>query len=312
MRRFNRYQSRAMQFSLDLFSRLQNGPLSGEMLAALAREWGLDYADQVVQPLREAELLQWDGKLCRLVPGQPVPRLPMSTPERSYLRAILDLPEAELFLSPETKEKLRGQCACTEPETPVEHWAPAGEPVPRQPGPEGFRTLLWAAERRWLVDYVYRTNTDETLRQARALPWKLEYSAYDRRWWVIFYRPEEQRTIKARLENLRQIRLAGPSDVTEAEVEEAMDRLMEPEPVVLEVTRTRGTLERCFLVFENQLFVRTRQVSQDRFRLSFQYYRFDRSEILRRLLYLGPGVRLVSPDGMRRELAELIGRGLET
>lgn len=312
MRRFNRYQSRAMQFSLDLFSHLQNGPLSGEMLAALAREWGLDYADQVVQPLREAELLQWDGKLCRLVPGQPVPRLPMSTPERSYLRAILDLPEAELFLSPETKEKLRGQCACTEPETPVEHWAPAGEPVPRQPGPEGFRTLLRAAERRWLVDYVYRTNTDETLRQARALPWKLEYSAYDRRWWVIFYRPEEQRTIKARLENLRQIRLAGPSDVTEAEVEEAMDRLMEPEPVVLEVTRTRGTLERCFLVFENQLFVRTRQVSQDRFRLSFQYYRFDRSEILRRLLYLGPGVRLVSPDGMRRELAELIGRGLET
>lgn len=312
MRRFNRYQSRAMQFSLDLFSRLQNGPLSGEMLAALAREWGLDYADQVVQPLREAELLQWDGKLCRLVPSQPVPRLPMSTPERSYLRAILDLPEAELFLSPETKAKLRGQCACTEPETPVEHWAPAGEPVPRQPGPEGFRTLLWAAERRWLVDYVYRTNTDETLRQARALPWKLEYSAYDRRWWVIFYRPEEQRTIKARLENLRQIRLAGPSDVTEAEVEEAMDRLMEPEPVVLEVTRTRGTLERCFLVFENQLFVRTRQVSQDRFRLSFQYYRFDRSEILRRLLYLGPGVRLVSPDGMRRELAELIGRGLET
>lgn len=312
MRRFNRYQSRAMQFSLDLFSRLQNGPLSGEMLAALAREWGLDYADQVVQPLREAELLQWDGKLCRLVPGQPVPRLPMSTPERSYLRAILDLPEAELFLSPETKEKLRGQCACTEPETPVEHWAPAGEPVPRQPGPEGFQTLLRAAERRWLVDYVYRTNTDETLRQARALPWKLEYSAYDRRWWVIFYRPEEQRTIKARLENLRQIRLAGPSDVTEAEVEEAMDRLMEPEPVVLEITRTRGTLERCFLVFENQLFVRTRQVSQDRFRLSFQYYRFDRSEILRRLLYLGPGVRLVSPDGMRRELAELIGRGLET
>lgn len=312
MRRFNRYQSRAMQFSLDLFSHLQNGPLSGEMLAALAREWGLDYADQVVQPLREAELLQWDGKLCRLVPGQPVPRLPMSTPERSYLRAILDLPEAELFLSPETKEKLRGQCAGTEPETPVEHWAPAGEPVPRQPGPEGFQTLLRAAERRWLVDYVYRTNTDETLRQARALPWKLEYSAYDRRWWVIFYRPEEQRTIKARLENLRQIRLAGPSDVTEAEVEEAMDRLMEPEPVVLEVTRTRGTLERCFLVFENQLFVRTRQVSQDRFRLSFQYYRFDRSEILRRLLYLGPGVRLVSPDGMRRELAELIGRGLET
>lgn len=51
-----------------------------------------------------------------------------------------------------------------------------------------------------------------------------------------------------------------------------MDRLLEPEPVVLEVRRTRGTLERCFLVLENQLFERTRQVSEDCFYVSFRYY----------------------------------------
>lgn len=88
-----------------------------------------------------------------------------------------------------------------------------------------------------------------------------------------------------------------------------MDRLLEPEPVVLEVRRTRGTLERCFLVLENQLFERTRQVSEDCFYVSFRYYRFDRSEILRRLLYLGPGVRLISPPDLAPGSDRLAGSG---
>lgn len=311
MKCFNRYQSRAMQCSLDLLARLQAGPLSGEALSALTRQWGLDYPDQVVRPLEEAELLRWDGKECRLAPAGSLPRLPLSQWERSYLRTILDLPEARFFLSPETEETLRALCGSTPPQQPVERYAPAGEPLPLQPGPEEVRTLLRAAQLGWLVEYTYRTRTEDTPREARAMPWKLEHSAYDKRWWVIFYQPEEGRTIKARLEHLSQIRLAGPSGVTEEEVERAMESLMEPEPVVLEVTRDRGALERCFLVFENQLFEQTRQTGGDRFRLSFRFYRFDRGEILRRLLYLGPGVRLVSPPDLRRELADLIRRGLE-
>ena len=304
MKLFNKYQSRALQFALDLLAQLQSTALSTSQIQALAQQWGLDYADQVIQPLCRAGFLEQTTDGYRLTADGTLPRLPLSAAARSTLAALLQIPESQLFLEPALWEHLAALCAGTPAPPSVQRYAPAGEPLPQHPGPEGFRTLLKAAQRRWLIRYTYYTRDHQTVpRQAEALPWKLEYSAYDRRWWA--------RTIKARLDNLEEIRLLGPSGVEDGEVEAAMDRLLEPEPVVLEVRRTRGTLERCFLVLENQLFERTRQVSEDCFYVSFRYYRFDRSEILRRLLYLGPGVRLISPPDLREALVALLDQALE-
>ena len=294
MKLFNKYQSRALQFALDLLSQLQSAALSSGQVQALAQQWGLDYADQVIQPLCRAGFLEQTADGYRLTAEGALPRLPLSAAERSTLAALLQIPESQLFLEPALWERLAALCAGTPAPPSVQRYAPAGEPLPQHPGPEGFRTLLKAAQRRWLIRYTYYSRDHQTIpRQAEALPWKLEY------------------TIKARLDNLEEIRLLGPSGVEDGEVEAAMDRLLEPEPVVLEVRRTRGTLERCFLVLENQLFERTRQVSEDCFYVSFRYYRFDRSEILRRLLYLGPGVRLISPPDLRQALIALLDQALD-
>ena len=51
MKLFNKYQSRALQFVLDLLAQLQSTALSTSQIQALAQQWGLDYADQVIQPL---------------------------------------------------------------------------------------------------------------------------------------------------------------------------------------------------------------------------------------------------------------------
>lgn len=312
MKLLNKYQSRVMQFALELLARLEYaGALDGQALADMARDSGLDYAGQVLEPLEKAGLIEYDGKSCRLEPGLRTPCLPMSRMEKDYLLRCLDLPEAALFLPARLREKLQAACDETDFFDPVQVLAPEGAAVPKTPGPEGFRLLLEAIHKRLLVEYTYRTRDDKSPRRAVTMPWKLEYSAYDRRWWAILYEPAERRTIKAWLENLEQPRLLGPAGIPEAEVEAAMDRLLEPEPLVLEVHRVRGALERCFLVFENQLFQETRQVSPDRCRLSFRYYRFDRGEILRRLLYLGPAVAVVSPASMRRELAALLDAALE-
>ena len=311
MRLLNKYQSRAMQFTLELLARLEyEGELDGAALAALAEGSGLDYAGQVLEPLRAAELIEYDGKRCRLAPGAPRPRLPMGRLEKDFLGRCLQLPEAALFLTPELREKLEAVCGAGDFFAPVEVMAPAGAPLPEQPGPEGFRTLLEAIHRRYLIEYTYRTRDDREPRQAAALPWKLEYSAYDRRWWAILYDPEQRRTIKARLDNLEQPRLLRPAGVPEADINAAMDALLEPEPLVLEVHDVNGALERCFLVFENQLFEETHCTAPGRYRLSFRYYRFDRSEILRRLLYLGPPVRLVGPASMREALGAMLDAAL--
>ena len=312
MNLFNKYQSRVLQFALELLTRLQGGAgLSAGQLQDLAGQWGLDYADQVVSPLCRAGVLERVDGGCRLAPGQGDVRLPLSAAERSYLSAALALPEAALFLDEPLREKLTALSGALSLEAVVQRYAPTGEALPRI-APEDFRTLLKAIRQRRMVEYAYCTRESDTLHEAKTLPWKLEYSAFDGRWWVILYDLVARRTIKARLEHLENIRLLGPANVPETEIAAAMERLLEPEPVVLEVERTRGALERCFLVFENQLFERTQQLTQDRFRLSFRWYRFDRQEILRRLLYLGPGVRLVSPVSLRQDRTRLVEQALKT
>lgn len=311
MKLLNKYQSRVFQFALELMSRLEYGRgLEAGDISRLAHRTGLDYAGQVLDPLVSSGLLEKEGNTVSLSEDLRPPHLPMGQMEREFLADSLNRPEAALFLEEITREKLQKILGPTNFFDPIQRLSPAGEPLPAQPGGPGFRTLLEAIRKKYRISYLFRTRTDTVPRPGEALPWKLEYSAYDRRWWVILYAPEQQRTIKARLENLSDIRLLGPAHVPEGEVAAALDRLLEPEPAVLEVRHTRGALERCFLTFEDQMFVKTSQVSEDRFRLAFRYYRFDQGEILRRLLYLGPAVELLEPASLREELAGLLDKAL--
>lgn len=307
----NRYQSRALQFALELTAELERaGTAEAAALQEMARKDGLDYAGQVLEPLYRAGFLEHCGRGCRLAEGMLAPYLPMSAMELDYLAWILNLPEASLFLDAKVLEALRSACGTTDFFQPVQFYAPPGEPLPARPGPEGFHTLLEAVRQRRLIQYDYFIQGDLTPHVGITMPWKLEYSAYDRRWWVILYDREADRTIKARLNNLEHIQLLGPAGVSEETIRQAMDRLLEPEPVVLRVRKEKGALERCFLVFEGQLFQETRQLSPSSFYLSFRIYRFDRGDILRRLLYLGPAVTLLEPASMRKDLAELLDRAL--
>lgn len=311
MKLFNKYQSRTFQFALELMARLEReDALEEKEVQKTARERGLDYAGQVLEPLYRAGILEREGRGCRLSGDLSFPRLPAGHAERAYLKKILRMPESELFLEEPLREKLVDVSEEAEDFADIQDYAPAGEPLPARPGPEGFRVLLSAIHQRFLIQYTYRTRDDDTPRSSVTLPWKLEYSAYDRRWWVILYDSGKKRTIKARLDHLENIQLAGPAEASEEEIEAAMDRLMEPDPVVLRIRRTRGALERCFLVFENQMFEETSQESEDCYRMSFRYYRFDRTEILRRLLYLGPAVTLLGPESLRAELAKLLDAAL--
>ena len=142
------------------------------------------------------------------------------------------------------------------------------------------------------------------------MPWKLEYSAYDRRWWVILYDEQAGRTIKAKLSSLKDITLDRPAQSTQEEIAQAMENLLVPEPVVLRVANARNALERCFLVLENQLFTQTVLEEDGNCRLEFRYYRFDEDEILRRLLYLGPDVTLLGPGRMKDKLLVLLEQAL--
>ena len=308
---FHKYQGRSLQFALEVLALLSTQErISRKELERLAKRLGLDYGEQVLQPMAEAGMIALERGDCLRGADTRTFSLPLSRVEEEYLAYLLARPEAECFLSPEEVEQLRH--GLREEDGALEDiqriFPRVRDGLPRR---ESLTTILQAIRQGRMVEYEYQSRAQRQAQRAVTFPWKVEYGAFDRRWWVIFYDPAQRRTIKARLDNLSHIRLGPRASVTWEEVEAAMEALLEPEPVVLAVTPTRGALERCFLAFEEQMFVETRQESKDCFLLRFRWYRFDRAVLLRRLLYLGSAVTLLQPASSRKELLALVEQALE-
>ena len=118
MKLFNKYQSRALQFALDLLSQLQSAALSSSQVQALAQQWGLDYADQVIQPLCRAGFLEQTADGYRLTAEGALPRLPLSAAERSTPGHRLRRPSSGMPLPGNPFPSIRGRRAsapCSKP-----------------------------------------------------------------------------------------------------------------------------------------------------------------------------------------------------
>ncbi len=318
----NIFQSRLLQFSLDLLADPRQNGTDKTFVAALAKRYGFHQTGRIIDLLKEAGFI--DGK-------DPRPRLPMSLVEREYLQYILDpqnMPEEALFLSKQTKDAIfKNVFGCTGEEDKdlpkkkccwTEHiqWMKApGMELPVNPGPEGFRELIRAIRGRRMITYRYRVRGEQDEKEGKCLPWKLEYSAYDRRWWVILYdpAPKEKRTIKTPLNHLRGIKVLENNEnannrIPDSEISEAMENLRMKEPVVLRIRDEHNALLRCFTAFENQEISGSGYSPEEGYTLTFRGFRFDEQEILRQLMYLGPNVRLEGPKELREELGKRLVR----
>lgn len=307
---FNKYHSRGFLFSLEVLSKLIHTQLLCKSETEyIAQKYGLDYADQVLQPLTENGIIVNTKNGYMLDENFRVPDLPPDALEHEYLQHILHLPEAELLLDEEILTTLRNSEYSENIFSAIQKY----EPLEKQHIciPENIRIIMRAIREKRDIKYKFVSRDNQNPRECIATPWKLEHSSFDGRWWVILYDSEERRTIKAVTDNLQEISLEGKTSVKPQYIEMALEEMIEKEPVVLRVNNTRGALERCFILFENQLFEGTKKVDNNTYETSFRYYRFDESDIIKKLLYLGPSVVLVGPAKLKRRLAESIELALK-
>lgn len=331
MELFDLYQSRTLQLFLDIQSLTVNGEyIEKQTIDALAKDYGMSYdeIDSVLKMYCGAKLLEKVDRNTYLLSKAPPEKpdgegflgvtcesyspkllLPVSLAEEDYLQYILRQPQAKLFLSDSLRESLSEPHSSDLWESAAQRIPPAGAPLPDIPR-EDFQTILTAIRQGRQIRYQYRTRVQAAYQEAVSLPWKLEYSSYDRRWWIILYDEQEERTVKAILGNLRDVRLGVPSQVTEDKILQAMDKLLAPEPMVLAISNEKNAVERSFLAFEHQLFTDTERQEDGSCTMTFRYYRFDEGEILRRLLYLGPCVVLKQPEYMKQKLLRLLDEAL--
>jgi predicted DNA-binding transcriptional regulator YafY len=89
-----------------------------------------------------------------------------------------------------------------------------------------------------------------------------------------------------------------------------MDHLRSADTVDLRIRNKHNALQRCYTAFENHQIKQSSYSPEEGFKLSFYTYAFDKEEILRQLMYLGPNVSLDGPPALQEELRERLRNAL--
>ena len=295
---FNEYYSSEIQCLLNLFS------LNRPFTAAEAEEWVREAHVYSLSGNCRDVLRRWtacgllrlgeDGRYTVGKAFEPF-AAPLNVLETERLRDLCGGAAAALFLPDALREKMDRLLLAERPVCD-------GEMTPEKlPEAEPFRTVLDAVAKGRRIGYSYSVGGEE--RYAEVSPWRIEYNALDGRWWLISFWEEQERTVKSRLDRLRDVRMLERRSVSEETIHEAIIQRLAPEPVVLRIAgedrgKLRNVVERCFIGFENMLETTAVMLSETEYELSFRYFRWDDRLIIRKLLALGEYVTILSPESM--------------
>lgn len=311
---FNEYYSSEVQCLLNLFS--LNHPFSRESAIELIREAHV-YApygdfDAILDRWEQAGLIsRTEDELYTVGNGltnQPDSRLdffaaPLNELEVDALKRIINTPEAELMLAPALRQKLVERIGNEDDAVIFDHYDSGRKKTISSEQVQSFRHILEAIRTHKQITYRYRTLSDSMLRDARVTPYRIEYSVFDGRWWLISYLEDESRTVKSRLENISSVTVLDLDGVPEETIRSAIQARLCKDPVCLCISgddpgKLRNVLERCFLAFENMQEVTATKLSESEYELSFRHFLWEDKLIVHKLLLLGEYVTVRSPQSM--------------
>lgn len=248
---------------------------------------------------------------------KPVLPVRLTTIEKAWLKNMLEDKRVRILLKDSTIEKLK--LALKDFKAPNINDIIDITNTSRLPSPDkanqyedNFRTLLMALMEEKPIRYCNTEKLDNQFCDLRALPIRLEYSIKDGRFRALMYSLKERRSIIADIFSMTDIHIEE-NQKEHISREEVIKKLHEykysKEPLVLEVTDEKAAMERCFMSFSE--FERySRCIEKNRYEIKLFYYTFEEDEIIRKILALGPYVKVVSPQSIKDEIIRRIRRAI--
>lgn len=232
---------------------------------------------------------------------------PISAVENEYLKYMLETDEAKLFscqfsdtsVSSETAWRLRFIKYCYSNGRRNEY---------KNISKEVFRTIINAIYEKKYILYEYETE-DGKIKDCGGkpvVPYRIEFSAFDGRWWLIIY--IDGKIKKLKLDRLKKVTIDGGNNTDEEEIKSAINQHLSTDFAILHVTNKNNAFERCYLLFENMPEMTSRKLDKENVELKFRYYDWDKELIIKKLLYLGKYVTLVAPS----DISDKIRKRLES
>lgn len=244
--------------------------------------------------------------------NSPVP-VRLTNLEKSWLKNMLEDKKLGSFLSYHTIAKLK--VALKDFDAPriseiidITNISILPEPEDTKQFEENFKLLLKAIMAGKAVKYCNKDRYGNEYCDKHALPIRLEYSLRDGRFRVSMYSLDENRSIMANIFNMTNIEIEEnmkPAINREVVIKLLHEQRYSKEPIVLEVTDKKTAMERCFMSF-SELERYSRCIEKDKYELKLFYYTFEEEDIIRKILALGPYIKVISPEHIKEEIIKRI------
>lgn len=169
---------------------------------------------------------------------------------------------------------------------------------------DNFRILLKAIRDGKAIKYCNTDKCGNMYYNKNALPIRLEYSIRDSRFRVSMYSLDEERPIMANIYSMTDVEIKDNCKFKtsrEAVIKLLHEQRYSKDPIILEVTDKKAAMERCFMSF-SELERYSRCIEKDKYELKLFYYTFEEEDIIRKILALGPYVKVVSPEVIKEEI----------
>lgn len=243
-----------------------------------------------------------------------------SIAEKAWLLYILKDPKASLFIKKEKIKKLI-QILSKETNLPIIEDCvdirnlsnSAAKPEYTAETIETFKCIVSAiCQHKELI--VTNTAFDgQIFENQTVLPYKLEYSPQFDSFSLSASPVDTNRPVKMNLLNLKDVRLGNEIQNYDSFIKNFETQLTEirvKEPITIEITNDKNGYDRCCYKFASFDRVCYENKNGD-LTMNIYYYRFQKDEILRNIMFLGPSIKIISPDAIKKEYITLLQNALK-
>ncbi len=248
-----------------------------------------------------------DLYLSRISPDFTVP---LSSLEKSYLKALLSDPRIGLFLGKEQLTALEHMLAMVPPLWKQEQFYyydrfTNGDPYHDENYRKNFRLLLEAQKKQQFVNIDYTSPKGRRVHH-HYVPARLEYSVKNDKFRLLAFRQTGNRNMELQILNIDRITditltektLAAPVDLN-AVIQQSYYK----EPLTLHIANRRNALERAMLHFAN-FEKNTARIDENTYECLIYYNQSMETELLIEVMSFGPMVKVVGNEKFLRTLKE--------
>lgn len=251
----------------------------------------------------------------------PIP-IRASIAEKAWLYYVLQNSKADLFLENDTKEKL---ITALESDIDSARFPIRSEYIDiRMFSPDihldlsdnffkCFKTIVTAIKNQKSLYVTNNSFTGRVYENQLVFPYKLEYSPQFDSFSLSCYPIDIKRPIKMNLINISNVVLGekiNDYDTFLKQFEKELSETKEKKPITIEIKNQADAYDRCTYLFSS-FDTYCYDKGDDTLIMNIYYYRFQREEIIRNILFLGHYVKIVSPKDITDEVVASIKNAYE-